>query len=60
MAYGAASHDALYYVLWGGLAVVIGVEIRARTVVNPFVAAGIALMLIAGLGAYAAVRRRAS
>lgn len=57
VAYGAASREPLYYILWGGIALVAGAGISAPATVNPLIAAGIALILIAGLGAYAIARR---
>ncbi|GBC71809.1 hypothetical protein HRbin02_01597 [Candidatus Calditenuaceae archaeon HR02] len=55
--YGAASREPLYYFLWGGIALVIGTGISTPSTVNPLIAAGIALIFIAGIGAYAIAKK---
>ncbi|GBC69740.1 hypothetical protein HRbin01_01444 [archaeon HR01] len=56
--YGASSKDQLYYILWGGISLVIGVGLAASNIVNPFIAAGVALVFLAVLAAYSTMRRR--
>ncbi|MEM4417693.1 MAG: hypothetical protein QXD32_06525 [Nitrososphaerota archaeon] len=56
--YGAASRGQLYYILWGGITLVIGLGLAASNIVNPFIAAGVALVFLAVLGAYSSMRRR--
>jgi hypothetical protein len=55
--YGAVLNFQLYYVLWGGISVGVGVAIFTSNVISPLIAAGAALIFIAGLGAYIIMRR---
>ncbi|MCS7094186.1 MAG: hypothetical protein NZ988_00010 [Thaumarchaeota archaeon] len=56
--YGVASKEGIYLVLWGGVALALGVGLAASNVLNPVLVAGIVLVFIAGVGAAAALRRR--
>ncbi|MCS7126960.1 MAG: hypothetical protein NZ953_01005 [Thaumarchaeota archaeon] len=58
VAYGAASRDPLYYLLWGGVALAAGLGIAASTLLNPIVVLGLALVFVAALGAAATLLRR--
>ncbi|MEN3048239.1 MAG: hypothetical protein ABDH63_05605 [Candidatus Caldarchaeales archaeon] len=58
VAYGAASKDPVYYLLWGGIALALGLGIAASNLLNPTVVLGLALVFVAALGAAAALVRR--
>jgi len=55
--YGALLNFHLYYVLWGGISVGVGLAILTSNIISPLTAAGAALIFIAGLGAYAVTKK---
>ncbi|MDW7977684.1 MAG: hypothetical protein RMH74_02645 [Candidatus Caldarchaeum sp.] len=55
--YGAFSRDLLYHVLWGALSAVAGVALLSAPFVNPLIAVGLALIVVALVGLFAVIRR---
>ncbi|MDW8359006.1 MAG: hypothetical protein RMK31_00275 [Candidatus Caldarchaeum sp.] len=55
--YGSFSRDLLYHVLWGALSAVAGVALLSAPFVNPFIAVGLALIVVALVGVFAVIRK---
>ncbi len=58
IAYATVSGKQLYYILWGGVALVIGASLTIPATINPLIAIGLLLILIAALGAYAVAKKK--
>lgn len=58
IAYATVSGNQLYYMLWGGVALVVGAGLTIPATINPLIAIGLLLILIAALGAYALAKKK--